>query len=304
MKIKIEDIRINDGRRKIDEKTVNELMGSIECYGLINPVTVDKNMVLIAGNHRLQACKRLGWEEIECTVMDLDKMKAELAEIDENLIRKELDLIEQGEQLARRKEIYEALHPETKATYAGGTFRGNQHNEVADTVSATKIKSFSEDTAEKTGISPRHVRRRIQVSRDLQPEVKEIVRENKIGVKSAEKLARIKDPDVQKTTAQKLAAGEIKSSEITAKPVKPKTTRDIVAEIKDTEKDFTCTPDMLISEYGATATSFAKSLDMYQDPYYSHAFSSMTDAQFGKMQTISAAIIASIQRLESLRERN
>ena len=63
---------------------------------------------------------------------------------------------------ARRKEIYEALHPETKATYAGGTFRGNQHNEVADTVSATKIKSFSEDTAEKTGISPRHVRRRIQ----------------------------------------------------------------------------------------------------------------------------------------------
>ena len=102
----------------------------------------------------------------------------------------------------------------------------------------------------------------------------------------------------------KLAAGEIKSSEITAKPVKPKTTRDIVAEIKDTEKDFTCTPDMLISEYGATATSFAKSLDMYQDPYYSHAFSSMTDAQFGKMQTISAAIIASIQRLESLRERN
>lgn len=41
MKIKIEDIRINDGRRKIDEKTVNELMGSIECYGLINPVTVD-----------------------------------------------------------------------------------------------------------------------------------------------------------------------------------------------------------------------------------------------------------------------
>ena len=302
MKIKIEDIRINDGRRKIDEKTVNELMGSIECYGLINPVTVDKNMVLIAGNHRLQACKRLGWEEIECTVMDLDKMKAELAEIDENLIRKELDFIEQGEQLARRKEIYEALHPETKATYAGGTFRGNQHNEVADTVSATK--SFSEDTAEKTGISPRHVRRRIQVSRDLQPEVKEIVRENKIGVKSAEKLARIKDPDVQKTTAQKLAAGEIKSSEITAKPVKPKTTRDIVAEIKDTEKDFTCTPDMLISEYGATATSFAKSLDMYQDPYYSHAFSSMTDAQFGKMQTISAAIIASIQRLESLRERN
>ena len=298
MKIKIEDIRINDGRRKIDEKTVNELMGSIECYGLINPVTVDKNMVLIAGNHRLQACKRLGWEEIECTVMDLDKMKAELAEIDENLIRKELDFIEQGEQLARRKEIYEALHPETKNG-------GGRKSEIRwPRRPSDSQKSFSEDTASKTGISDRSIRKKIQIARDLQPEVKEIVRESGIGSELAVKLARIKDPEEQKDTAQKLAAGEIKASEITAKPVKPKTTRDIVAEIKDTEKDFTCTPDMLIAEYGASAASFAKSLDMYQDPYYSHAFSSMTDAQFEKMQSISAAISTAMQRLESLRERN
>lgn len=297
MKIKIEDIRINDGRRKIDEKTVNELMGSIECYGLINPVTVDKNMVLIAGNHRLQACKRLGWEEIECTVMDLDKMKAELAEIDENLIRKELDFIEQGEQLARRKEIYEALHPETK--------QGMRNGQTAKTATGAVLeKTFAEDTAIKTGISDRSIRQKIQVARDLTPQVKEIVKESEIGFKAAVKLSGIKDPDVQKNTAQKLAAGEIKASDITAKPVKPKTTRDIVAEIKDTEKDFTCTPDMLIAEYGASAASFAKSLDMYRDPYYSHAFSSMTDAQFEKMQSISAAISTAMQRLESLRERN
>ena len=105
----------------------------------------------------MEACKRLGMKDIECSVTDLDGMRAELAEIDENLTRKELNYIDQGEQLLRRKEIYEALHPETRATYEGGAFKGNQHNEVADTVSSTKMKSFAEDTAEKTGISPRHV---------------------------------------------------------------------------------------------------------------------------------------------------
>ena len=175
---------------------------------------------------------------------------------------------------------------------------------MAAVTATTKLKSFVEDTAEKTGISDRSIRKKIQIARDLQPEVKEIVRENRIGSEAAVKLAQIKDPEAQKDAAQKLAAGEIKASEITAKPVKPKTTRDIVAEIKDTEKDFTCTPDMLIAEYGASAASFAKSLDMYQDPYYSHAFSSMTDAQFEKMQSIGAAISTAMQRLESLRERN
>ena len=157
MKINISDIRVNDGRRKIDEENVMSLMNSIREVGLLNPITITQSHILIAGAHRLEACKRLGMENIECGVTDLDGMRAELAEIDENLTRKELNYIDQGEQLLRRKEIYEALHPETRATYEGGAFKGNQHNEVADTVSSTKMKSFAEDTAEKTGISPRHV---------------------------------------------------------------------------------------------------------------------------------------------------
>ncbi len=34
-----------------------------------------------------EAAKLLGWTEVECTVCELDSLHAELAEIDENVIR-------------------------------------------------------------------------------------------------------------------------------------------------------------------------------------------------------------------------
>jgi ParB family chromosome partitioning protein len=47
-------------------------------------------------------------------VVDDDDLRAELVMIDENLVRSELVGAERAKQTARRKEIYETLHPETK----------------------------------------------------------------------------------------------------------------------------------------------------------------------------------------------
>lgn len=71
----------------------------------------------------------------------------------EDRVRHNLDHIDEGEQLLRRKEIYEALHPETKK----GAI--NQYTKVlSETVSDSKSKTFAEDTAEKMGITPCVVR--------------------------------------------------------------------------------------------------------------------------------------------------
>lgn len=72
----------------------------------------------------------LGWTEIECSVCTLDALRKELAEIDENVVRTELSVIEYGELLECRKEIYESLHPETKAgqTQAAGMNRAIGNN--------------------------------------------------------------------------------------------------------------------------------------------------------------------------------
>ena len=130
MKIQIFQIKVNDGRRVISLEAVHELANSISEVGLLNAITVGQDYTLIAGLHRLEAAKLLGWTEIECTVSSLEGLLAELAEVDENVVRKDLPTVEYSDLLLRRKEIYESLHPETRATYEGGAFRGNQHQKV------------------------------------------------------------------------------------------------------------------------------------------------------------------------------
>ena len=85
MRIKISNIKINPGRRDAAPKAIEEMARSIAAVGLLNPITLDQNNTLVAGLHRLEAAKLLGWTEIECTVSSMDGLQAELAEIDENI---------------------------------------------------------------------------------------------------------------------------------------------------------------------------------------------------------------------------
>lgn len=212
MKIRVDDIQVKAGRRELDTDHVRELADSIKELGLLNPLTVDKENVLIAGLHRLEAVKLLEWPEVECTVSSLEGLRAELAEIDENIVRNDFTAIEYGEMLLRRKEIYETLHPETKAGVAQAVAMNRAvGNNVADKMSATS-KSFVEDTAEKLGVDQRTVRRQIQTAKNLTPEAKEIIKDTdtKITKKAALKLSRL-EPEQQKEAAALLAAKEIKT---------------------------------------------------------------------------------------------
>ena len=83
MKRRISEITIPDVRqRTINHRKVQALAKSIERIGLLNPITVNKHNTLIAGAHRLEACKLLGWDEIECVVLDCDELRSKLIEID------------------------------------------------------------------------------------------------------------------------------------------------------------------------------------------------------------------------------
>lgn len=211
MKVSIDEIRIREGRRSLDTDHVKELADSIRELGLLNPVTVDSGNTLIAGLHRLEAARRLGWMEVECTVSSLDGLQAELAEIDENIIRSGLSPIEYGEILLRRKEIYEALHPETKN---GGDRKSGKIRSAKCTSDPEPSRSFVDDTAEKLGVNPCTVRRQIQTARNLTPEVKEIIKasDTKLSKKAALKLSRL-EPEQQKEAAALLAVKGIRAIE-------------------------------------------------------------------------------------------
>ena len=208
-KIPINEIKVRSGRRDAAPEAVKRLADSIAENGLMNPITVDAGYNLIAGLHRLEAAKLLGWTEIECSILSVDSLHTELAEIDENLIRTNFSDLELAELLARRKKIYEALHPATVAR--------NQPGHVSNYISSgdklpSEDRPFSQDAAEKLGVSQRTVERQIQIGENLTPEAKKILKQGgkKITKQNLIKLSRL-EPEQQEDAAEQLIRGDIKS---------------------------------------------------------------------------------------------
>jgi ParB family transcriptional regulator, chromosome partitioning protein len=152
--------------RSVSEAQVEALRQSISDVGLLNPITVYRRQVidggiavegfgLVAGAHRLEAVRRLGLAEIDAVIVDLGDLERQIAECDENLCASSLTKSERALFTRRRKEAYEALHPETKQGATGGTNAGKARSEVANF--ATSVPRFTADTAAKTGQSERAV---------------------------------------------------------------------------------------------------------------------------------------------------
>ena len=139
----------------------------------------------------------------------LEQAHAELAEIDENLIRTNCSDLELAELLARRKKIYEALHPATIARNLPG--HASNYGSSGDKQTG-EGKPFSQDTAEKMGVSPRTVERHVQIAENLSPETKEILRgaDTKITKQNLTKLSRL-EPEQQTEAAKRLTEGTIRS---------------------------------------------------------------------------------------------
>lgn len=72
-------------RRKVQDEELDELAKSIELHGLIHPITVirvsDQKLILLAGQRRLMAYRRLGKSEIPAIVRE-DKRFSDLARLD------------------------------------------------------------------------------------------------------------------------------------------------------------------------------------------------------------------------------
>ena len=86
MIIKIDDIKVSQRLRELDDTKVYDLMESIQLVGLLHPIVIDSDHNLLAGNHRLEAYRILGRDTIECKVVNLSELENELVQIDENLI--------------------------------------------------------------------------------------------------------------------------------------------------------------------------------------------------------------------------
>jgi N6-adenosine-specific RNA methylase IME4 len=121
--------------------------------------------ILVAGWHRLMAIRQLEHDSIQASVLDgIDADQAELAEIDENLIRADLTQAERKLHTGKRAQLWQKLHgsPKAKGAHAAHKKMGHKHD-----ATATVADAFTTETARKTGRSSRTVRRDVQHANDV-----------------------------------------------------------------------------------------------------------------------------------------
>lgn len=235
--INIDDVVLRDDitLRTVDEDAVLELAQSISKVGLNTPIRVRPVKLfpsgvakdaweLIAGRHRLEACKLVGLSKIEAKVdnIKIDDI-AELVMIDENLVRRNFKPNELCFFTARRKEIYLALHPETR-------HGENQHSRSRNNCDSSP--RFSADTASKTGQSERAIQQAAMIGERLGKLVFDVDGTELNTITGLEELARVMGRKREGEDEVKRLIGEakqnpsfsLKAQKKDREPAKPKPT--------------------------------------------------------------------------------
>lgn len=158
LSVMIDDVMVNDGRREVNVATVKKLAQSIEQIGLRHPITVKRKgekYLLVAGRHRLEACKKLGREHIPASIVTMTNDDARLWEIAENLHRADLTKLERDEQIAEWIRITEKLSLQVATKGLGHRPEGGVNAasrelgiEQTDAHRAVKVDSLSDEAKE------------------------------------------------------------------------------------------------------------------------------------------------------------
>lgn len=215
----VSDIHV--GRRwrsTVNSEVVDGLVSSIKEQGLRYPVSVvfrdviddDGDTVtapaLVAGRHRLEAIKRLGWKTVDCDVFD-DEIKAEKWEISENLHRADLTDLERGKQEARWIELTD-LQKEQTAPFESSRADGKGHNPEGGIAAAARELGIDQTSARRSmaiAAIPDAVAEQV-VEMDLANSKMALVQIGKAAQKATKEAARTGASPEQVIVAAKSAA--------------------------------------------------------------------------------------------------
>jgi DNA modification methylase len=93
--LKTSDLQPSDYNPRKDltpeDREYQKIMRSIKAFGYVDPIIVNYDMTVIGGHQRLKVLKDLGYEEIECVVLEVDKDQEKALNIALNKISGEWD---------------------------------------------------------------------------------------------------------------------------------------------------------------------------------------------------------------------
>ena len=182
VRVQLAQIRVADRLRlALDEAKVATIAGSMAELGLQSPVLLrpwraagaegsdawgreDAGLfALVAGAHRLEAALWLGWAHIEALIVEGTPDEVRLIEIDENLARAELTVLDRARFLAARKRIHERMHP---AQRRGGDRKSIDYAEENQSPKFG-LRSFPEVAMERSSLSQSSLYRAVEIGKGL-----------------------------------------------------------------------------------------------------------------------------------------
>jgi len=184
-----------------DYKVIKELEKSISEIGLINPIIINKKYELLCGYNRITACDNLGFKSIQTIIREEDdsKIKEELIQIDENLIRKHLSPWEEKELLTKQKRIYEYLHPNSTKAFK------SHNNSLPKEQRVETFESYSSHMAEKLNCSSKSITDKVAQVESIQTKSPELEK----SISKLDKQIKVKGVDLKKVS--KLSPDEMNS---------------------------------------------------------------------------------------------
>ena len=226
-------LRASAQPRPLQTTDVDKLAASIREVGLIQPVTVrsvsamhnglvQRVFQIVAGHHRVAAARALGWTEIDAIVVQAEgHLEAELIEIDENLCRSELSVAQRAHYSKRRKEIWEALHPEPSVDY--GREDGGENEQPRQIVAPVakhghvQPKGFAASTAEVTGENVRQIQRNVARAEAIGDDLLRLTGTSLDKGVELDALAKLPEPE-RKELIERAAAGEVVTARVAPPP--------------------------------------------------------------------------------------
>jgi len=160
-------IDVPAGRRRLDPAWVATLAAEFAAIGQQTPIEVvvsGDRFRLVYGGHRLAAAVRLG-QSVKAFVRDeaalTDAGALTLREIAENLIRRELSTLDRAVDIARWREVYEAVHG---AVRKGRPGKSSQLATISDDQVDRFAASFSEAARRTLGVNRDAVSRAMRIA--------------------------------------------------------------------------------------------------------------------------------------------
>ncbi len=178
--VRVDQIEMGDRLRPVDEVYAAGLGQVMQRDGQRTPIEVclhpfAPHYTLVTGAHRLRAAQLIGLEHIKATVISAGEMELKLAEVSENLFRRDLSPYDRATfvaELVALRKIKAGIDPAKDGRTVSATARWQKSLKIEADDTTAKIAvayGFSEDVAAAVGLSVRTVRDDVLLYRRLTP---------------------------------------------------------------------------------------------------------------------------------------